>query len=344
MKDVVERSSFSKGYMRGCSYRATAPGNLLHDRYDLMLVASSWDARCLSITEAGDLRSRVCIFLDFEQRDQRGLRDRHDPLVGEFATEHSEQVEIVECSSGKHRDSWRRIERIVLDLRRTLGRPITVLIDMSSTARYYTLGLMALCLKAGLSSVVSLFYGEGLYPELSSDTRSEIAFTGERWEGVPIPYCEGQYFSVKRRFYLVSVGFEGWKTLRVLSKADPDRVSLLFPDPGSSEKYADRTWEDNKGIIDHYKIPGEQIIRCAAGDAIGAWAALADRKLEQSSEENCFFLCCGTKPHALALTLYALSTSYPAVLYVLPDQHRVVDIQPARVFWRYDIEDVTALV
>jgi len=90
-------------------------------------------------------------------------------------------------------------------------------------------------------------------------------------------------------------------------------------------------------------IPDEQIIAARAGDAIEAWRKMAERPPDNFSRENSCYLCRGTKPHALALGLRALSLGTPTVLYNVPERHKVVDVKPAGHFWRYDIRDLSIL-
>ena len=86
-----------------------------------------------------------------------------------------------------------------------------------------------------------------------------------------------------------------------------------------------------------------QIVRAPAGDAVKAWKQLDDAGLERPTEENTYYLCSGTKPHALALGLRAMVLEYPTVLYNIPDEHKVTKTIPRGRYWRYDITDVTSI-
>jgi hypothetical protein len=141
----------------------------------------------------------------------------------------------------------------------------------------------------------------------------------------------------------VSVGFEGPKTLRAVTRADPDRVSLLFPSPGILPAYVEITRRSNEELVQEYRIPKVQIVEAPAADVIGAWKALDAASLDRPEAENSYYLCCGTKPHAVALALRAIALEYPAVLYNLPEEHKVHETEPAGTFWRFDIRDVTAV-
>ena len=183
----------------------------------------------------------------------------------------------------------------------------------------------------------------GTPTQRGKSTVSEFPFSYGHWKAVPVPFAQGEIRPGKSRHYVVSVGFEGPKTARVLTKADPDRVTILFPSPGVQRGYSALAASQNQRIIDDYKIPKENIIRADAADAIKAWAALNKRALSWRQDEEISFLCCGTKPHALALMLEALVSRKPAVLYNLPERHMFVDVEPNGRFWKFTISDLTSI-
>jgi hypothetical protein len=192
-----------------------------------------------------------------------------------------------------------------------------------------------------LAEKVTVFYAEGTYKKNRED--HEFAFTGGRWRTVPVPYLSGLCDPGKERFYLVSVGFEGSKTMRVVTRADPDRVSVLFPNPGIADEYVKISRDANSALIQSYCIPKEQIIEAEAGDAIAAWKRLAEVNPDRPQDEGSYYLCCGTKSHAIALALRALALENPAVLYNLPEEHKVHETEAAGTFWKFEITDVSSL-
>jgi len=334
-------TSFRQGYLDGRSRKSNTPGEILDEPFDLTISASSWDARSLCITEAKKISSSLGITVFFDARDKKGLRDKHDQVLESFWKSKSREYIPIRGSSTHVGKIWQQIEDLANGLRRSQGRPLRVLVDISACPRYYSLGVLALCFSQRLAESVTMFYAEGLYKQ--NRENHEYAFTGGRWKTLPVPYLDGFCDPGKRRFYLVSVGFEGLKTLRAVTRADPDRVSLLFPNPGISPDYVEITRKSNEELVHEYRIPKEQVVESGAGDAIGAWKALDVASLDRPDEENSYYLCCGTKPHAVALALRAIALQYPAVLYSLPEEHKVHETEPAGTFWRFDIQDVTTV-
>ena len=333
-------SEFRDGYLWGRSFDSPSPKTLVAGAFDLSIVATSWDSRCLSLTAATEFRSTATCVLRFHVKDSAGMRDKHDPVLIDFCQGHSERVSVLDGPSVDLQTMWSRLREEIWRAYKSLRRPLRVFIDTSACPRFYSLAVLAASLAGGLAQQVSLFYAEGRYPE--PDHEPEIAFTGERWKSVAVPGLEGACDPDKDRFFLVAVGFEGWKTLRAVAQADPDRVSVLFPSPGTQPGYDERTRSDNATLFQEYRIPDMQIVKAPAGDAVAAWAALSEAALERPDIENSYFLCCGTKAHSIALGLRAIVARYPAVLYNVPDEHKVVPIEASGRYWLFDIVDLTA--
>jgi len=338
---VKEQTRFASGSLRAVSSWADSPTTLYSGSFDLALLVSSWDTRSICVTKSEAFRSGHTTILFFEKRDPYGLRDQHDQKLQEFARQASQSVQPIHCNSLSLEPTWKELLATIARQRKALGRPLHIFLDAAVCPRYYLLATVATALKTGVASRVSVVYADGLYPETPPGSDEDIAFTGGHWRSVAVPSLEGHYSPSKNRFLLVSIGFEGWKTMRAVARSDPDRVSILHGDPGTTPQYAKRSLKDNAALIDTYQIPSEQILRAPASDAVAAWKTLTERAVERPTTENAYFLCSGTKPHSLALALRGLCLRSPAVLYNLPESHKVVLIQPTGRYWRFDIENLT---
>jgi hypothetical protein len=214
---------------------------------------------------------------------------------------------------------------------------------LSASTRYYSLGLLAYGIGQGLVREVSFVYSEATYHDPDSGRTSEVFTTG-RWETVAVPPLLGDYDPEKGRHYHVCLGFEGSKTLRVVTKAEPDHVSILFPDPGYEPGYVETTSKNNSQLLEEFSVAESRIVRARAGDAIAAWRAMGANDLDDPNKYNTYYVCCGTKPHSLALALRAMAMGYPTVLYNKPDRHRESIINPSGTYWRFDIVDLSAVL
>jgi hypothetical protein len=338
-------TSFSEGFLSASSVQVSNPAEWISGNYDVGFFASSWDRRCISITGAATLSLQTSVLLLFEGKDSQGLRDAHDAILLEYLKSRSVVVVPVTGQSVDIANVWGKLGMEILRIAASRRKPLRVYIDLTTFPRIYALALLATCIRSGISTRVTVGYAEGRYPERQDGLTvlESFPFTGGRWTTVPVPFLEGQIEPQLSKFFYVSVGFEGAKIMRVIMREDPDRISLLFPKPGFESRYEILTKEANEELIERRRIPPDQVVYAAAGDAIGAWQALSKAGLERFDQENVYYLCCGTKTHSLAFALRAIVLGRPAVLYNVPERYGVVDVFPSGLFWRFDIDDVTAI-
>lgn len=308
-------------------------------RFDLVVATSSWDERALVITTA-PVDAHTVVFVTFENRGVSGRRQKHDAAIIEWARTNAETVERVHGASEDVRAMWRDLRALIDRRRAALERPLRVLLDLSVCPRYLALATLQACIGTGVADEIVFTYAEAQYPaEQQRGDRYEL-FTSGRWETLAVPGLVGRYDPSLESHYVVSVGFEGSKTRRVVTRADPDRLTALFPDPAVAPDYVARTMSNNAPMFDEWGISASDLVRAGAADAVGAWRALVDcGRLEANA--NYFFLCAGTKPHALAMGLLALASGEPAVLYVKPATHKEADIRPSGTYWAYTVRDMT---
>lgn len=336
------KTKYRQGFVDGTSECATSVPELLNGRFDFMFCVSSWDRRCLSITESIELSAQSGCLVLFDVKDDSGLRDKHDAALRAFCAAKCDKHEIIQGDSADTKGLWRAIEDCIKKAYAKKGKPLSVVVDLCTCPRFFALAIMSRGLKTGMISRLVFFYAEGVYPEETSEEVRHELFTSGGWRAVPIPGLEGRWEPGNSRFNFVSVGFEGAKTLRLVTRLEPDRVSVLFPDPGVQGEYIERARKNNEALFERYSLRESDIFRAHAGDAIAAWREMGIQQLERSGE-NASYLCCGTKAHSLALGIRALVLKCPAVLYIVPDRHNVVDVRPGGVFWRYDVQDITAI-
>lgn len=331
---------FSQGPIRAEARCARTVDGLELGEWDVLICAPSWDRRSVVIVDSSDLSATWVFVLEFENRGTSDLRDTHESQIKDFARSTAADDDHVQIMEGKSEDvelMWEQIESRLNALVEELQRPLRVLLDMSTCPRYFSLAVLGWGQTTGMAAHQAFLYSEGEYyggagPEL---------FTTGRWELLPIPYLHGRYDPRLNRMLYVSIGFEGTKTMRAVSQCDPDRVSILFPDPGVLAEYVPKTAKCNAPLIERYCIPDDQITRAPAYDAVSAWKAMTEKSLERPDQENSYYVACGTKPHALAIALRSLAVQYPTVFYTKPGEHIESDIRPSGRIWRYDVTNKT---
>ena len=311
--------------------------------YDVIIAAANWDERSVAVSKIQNISSDIGLQFSFQKKDDYGRQEKHESIIQDWLKSCCKRTESIVL---KDRDNveifWGKIKAAFEKIFKELNNTISIFIDLTVFPRIYSIGIMSNLISAGLLEKITFFYSEADYATKNSGTIE--TFRKGSWAAIPIFGLAASYDPGKEKFYMISVGFEGGATMRVIEKGDPERISILFPKPGFKEQYEQKAWDVNKEIIEKYAVSKEQIIEATAGDAIVAWQKLEERNLERPDKENNFSLCCGTRPHSLALALRAITAGFPiTVLYYIPDEYAVTNIKESGKYWLYEIRDLSVV-
>jgi hypothetical protein len=335
-------TQFHDRHLSGRSTRSSQVSDLVAPMYDYILLGSSWDKRCLSLTTANIRGTLVQLFVP-RNRGVGDLRQAHDDVLSAFAAAAGSSVDIVTGGSEELEDVFHQIEQGILDLRKDLDRPLRMLVDLSAMPRYFSLGALALGLDENVAESVDVFYAEGTYGQVVDRTLVEIPEYTASWEAVAVPRLEGDWYPSHQRHFVVSVGFEAAKVARLAERWDPDVISVLFPSPGIKPEYETEAGNNNAAWMAQFGVGESDRILAPPADAIAVWSLLSRSERIDSYRDNVYCLLCGTKPHALGMALYSLSRERPAVMYVRPTMHEQKDISPNGTYWCYSLTDRTVM-
>jgi hypothetical protein len=224
-----------------------------------------------------------------------------------------------------------------------LCRPIDISLDLTCCPLYHALGLIAVAVKKGLARRITVFYAEGKYPPAGLSEQPHEIFTSGEWQVAAVPGLSNPWTPGGTRLYVVAVGFEGNKTLRLCERREPDRVIIVFPEPGVFPEYPARTRHQNEALFERFGILDSALIRVNAGDTVGVWKALSRAQGFQETIPDVEYLCCGTKPHGLGMALQVLSNGNGVLCDIIAEERLHTDVKEAGSYWRYDIENLAAL-
>ena len=317
------------------------PINLIYGTYDLGIIFPSWDNRCLELLKCTDLSFKNSILPIFSGKNSAKYSKLNQSKLIDYAKQNSNQTYSFEGESIDFNYIWQNLSKQIINQFIKNKSSLNIFLDLSTCPKYYAMSILSTCILRGIAKLITIFYSEGEY-HIKTDVNQNL-FTAGKWDTIAIPSLKNIHDPGKRKYYLVSVGFEGAKTMQVISKKDPERISILFPDPGVKKEYVSIAESENEILFNKYKVPDKEIIRAPAGDAIMAWKKISERSPERPNDENIHYLCCGTKPHALALSLRAIARSNATVLYRKPNSYQYVDVKPIGQYWRYDIKDISAI-
>jgi hypothetical protein len=128
------KTEFRQTWLHGVS-RQSASGTAKLAGFDVIVAASSWDKRCLCITNEHQVRAKFAIMLLFSMRDNQGLRDHHDPALEIYLRSVADSFESLLGSSTAVEGMWATLKDKLISIASALGRPISILLDISTLPR-----------------------------------------------------------------------------------------------------------------------------------------------------------------------------------------------------------------
>lgn len=304
------------------SRSATAIG--VDGDYDFILSAASWDVRCVRMMDhCTNLRTSFLAIVEYANQGTSGRSGSHLALLKSQADAVSDHPPaVLRLDSEDILSSWRTLRVLLQDIFRNIGRPLRLLVDLTSLPRYLSLGLLGYGLTSGFAVELDYYYARALSYETGPLFDS---FTSGRWLPWPIVGLGRPTRARSRTHLVVSAGMEGAKTRKLVNALEPDRISVVFSSPGASEEVERRSRLENQSLIDAYLVPPEQVLDLplSVPEAHAALEELRRPELEahEAFPEVTSFLLCGSKPHALAMAIASMREGCGDVLYVRPEAH-----------------------
>jgi hypothetical protein len=338
-------TSFNNNGIHAVSFCSNDISDFTFNNYDVVIVASSWDPRCLNITNSNISGIHHGILFTFDDKDDAGFRNKHDDLLKSWMSKNIINSKTICGKSTDVESSFSLLFSMLTTISLSHEKPINILFDLSTCPRFISLSTLSKGFNLGIIKRIDYFYGECLYPEPHDGILGgveEVVFTSGDWNTLSLEHCLGQFDPSSKVLITVSIGFEGNKILRVLNIEDPDSVNILMPDPGFSEGYVRRVLEANSELISEYQVDDSRILKANAGDAVASWRIL-DLSIQNTPENsaNHSYLCTGSKPHSLGMTLSAMANENVAVLYTLPKEHNFVEVRTVSKYWVYQVNNLT---
>jgi len=329
-------STFRESYLELTSSSSKDPAEIYSGNYDIIIASASWDSRSIVLTEAENLSASSALIFSYKKKDSNGKSAANFARLHAFFAKAAKSAGSQEVDAAAVQANFKTLENYLEHKFFSIKRPLNIFIDLSTTPRYLTLGAMGIGFRKGIVASVTYGYAEGDY---GPSTDPKVMFTEGGWVAKAIPGFEGEWEPQRKSHYVVSVGFEGTKTRQFITRSEPDRVSILFPEPPVKDGYSEMARNANKRLFEDYRVPKPGMVSAHAASALDAVVNMDKSLDEDYTNENCLYLCCGTKPHSLALAIRSLLKAEPGLLYILPESHKETNISPNGVFWQYRIVD-----
>lgn len=346
MKTTI--SEYADGVISAKSESSSSLNALWSGHFEFALLGASWDARCTAICSCESVTISNAVLVKPATDIEKGVVDENAARIVRFLERMATRIHVLESDSCDPAKDYPGVKEMLWAALRDVSRhrPARVFIDITACPRIFTLSILAEAFFSGMVSEIVVGYSEGRYPPAkpSYDDLEEIEFSGGPFQAIPVPGYFGEFEPSRRRFYFISLGFEGWKILNLLIRKEPERVAMIMPSPGSDPSYEERTLKANAALMERFGVSRDTVLKSPAGDAIAAWRAISESRIERFDEENVYYLCSGIKPHSVAFALRSISARQPTLLYNQVAQHLPMSVECTGVYWAYTIRPTNGTV
>lgn len=313
-------------------------------RYDVVFAALSWESRGTSaFSQLADTTIGIVI-LKFKSRSPAAEAAKEDQLTALKALLPSITVKELDLSTEAQKN-YGALRKWLYDLYSSKGRPISVLADITCIPKTYILFLIGLGFSEELFARFDCLYSPGKY-DLGSPTSVPLpTVAGPRgllsegeWHSHQIPYLEaGDYISGDTDL-LVSLGGELGLSLPFIERFEPHRLGLIFiadSIPGNLDSMLGSERLAYEELLREPNVERKEVLLC---DAISV-ARHAVEFQANSAAKGTTAMAIGSKPHAIALAVAALSSPKMEVVCRMPASYRLVDVTAVGEVMLYEIED-----
>lgn len=305
--------------------------------YDIALVAGSWDSRSLMFNSF-DVAVGVTVVLTLSASLFSSKVQENQASLLAKARACSTKVVEVEADRSTPNQALREVVRVVRSEAAIAGRPLRVLVDLAGTSRYVSLGLLAATMSDGSAVDVSFSYATTRGYAPSTDPAADAyVFRSGKWFPSAIPGLGKPAGAGKQRL-VVSAGFEGRRTRRLVDLLEPDVVEIVV---------SDSPLAGNNAVLSQ-QVP---LLRGAVSASkqrevhfpVGEVAGLADYVHRLANDTSAgdrlstSALLAGPKSAGLAMAVSALRGGVSNVFYVRSERHEEVDVAGIDAYYLYRI-------
>lgn len=313
--------------------------NLARDWYDIALVAGSWDSRSLVFADSS-LAVGLTIVLTLSPDLYSEHAQENQLKTLRHAADVSSKVVQLEADRKSPMATLRAVVHNIREKSAELRRPVRLLVDLSAVSRFVSLGVMASTFRDSSVVEIDFLYATATeYGRPLSDMRDGYIFRSGDWLPTAIPGLGSTGSLGKKQHLLVSAGFEGRRTRRLMDLLEPDYVTLFA---STSEIQINNDILDSQLSLLRNAVPPNRF------DEYQVPIASVEEMLTQSAqtiqpskpgdrEKSHSILLAGPKTASLGLAILALRGGVTNVFYVQSERHEEVDVVSVDQYLRYTV-------
>lgn len=312
--------------------------------YDLLILGVSWESRAtatLSIIAKGAYETVAIKFAskstsldELKEARAREMSAVFDPL-GRLDLPASTDVQA--C--------FRALEDWVRDRFVAAGRPLRILIDITCIPKTYIVFLLGLGFTREYMACFDCLYAAGLYNLNAEETGDPTRVRGPRglvsegeWVSRLIPYFESSEVIAASRDLIVTLGGEFGMSLPFIERFEPTKLALIFIAETAPHEDLPMLASERSAVRELLAEPNVKRLDVGLGDLVSV-ANNAANFARKSDARAVTGLAIGSKPHALALGLAALSEKKMEIVCRTPFAYKSNDVEASGRFFFYSIED-----
>ncbi|WP_271596286.1 hypothetical protein [Bradyrhizobium sp. CCBAU 25360] len=320
-------------------------GSFRDREYDLVLSTLSWEQRGTAALERlGREIDELCL-LRFNSSKNPAANQRKDEQL-KLLSQFSKCCIPVELdSSTSFSANVQKIDDLLQAKVVSKKRPLRVLCDITCIPKSYLLLLIGLGFRKNYFARLDCLYAEGQYPlgkqhEASAslaNTTGSITSEGV-WESLPVPFFESESTIPNHRDVLVTLGGEVGLTLPFIEKYEPRRLGLVMISESEVQTPSRLPKSEQYALSELQGEPNVERVNLSLTDVIGTVRYSIDF-CKQSSADTITALAIGSKTHALALGIAALSQPRMEIICRIPTRYTTLDVEANGRVVGFEIED-----
>ena len=313
--------------------------------YDLVLSTLSWEKRGPAAFEALGREIGELSLLRFNSSANRPANERKDEQL-KLLAKFSRSCSAIELdSSTSFSANVQKIDDFLQAKVVAKKRPLRVLCDITCIPKSYLLLLIGLGFRKNYFARLDCLYAEGKYPlgkqhEASASlANSTGSITSEGvWESLPVPFFESESTIPNHRDVLVTLGGEVGLTLPFIEKYEPRRLGLVMISESEVQTPEKLPKSEQYALSELQGEPNVERVNLSLSDVIGTVRYSIDF-CKQSSADTITALAIGSKTHALALGIAALSQPRMEIICRIPTRYTTLDVEANGNVIGFEIED-----
>jgi hypothetical protein len=316
----------------------------LDRNYDIIVAGLSWEDRgTFGLASLSEPPAGVTL-LKFRSKSEATEAAKLQQLV-EFS-KITREISVKEMNpSTDVRENFIALKSWLQDRYMSIGRPLSILMDVTCIPKTYVLYILGLGFAEELVARLDCLYAQGTYDLLANDSSGSPSLSGPRsllsegeWFSRQIPYLEAADYIADDCDILVTLGGELGLTLPFIERYEPRRLGLVFISetaPGGAQPMLSSERLAYEELLSEPNARRTDLPVC---DAI-AVASHAYEFAKSSVARGVTGIAIGSKPHAIGLGLAALATTNMEIVCRTPAAYRQVNVAPTGRLMIYEIED-----